>query len=630
MASVPKPEPMKTFITLISFILIMLNVNAQVNGYAKVTLIAGPLLTVSDVNETYDQFNIGDKVIIIQMQDDVIGSNTGNNSSFGNLATIANAGKFEIATISLVARVLGIANLITLTGPLNNTYSLNSNSSLQIITFPTLGSPNYNTSSNITALPWNGNIGGVVAFNVNGKLTLQHNITANNAGFRGGAMDANNSTDAGCNDATFYSPVSVLHGNKGEGIYKVTNSNYAAANGRMINGGGGGNGHNGGGGGGSNYTGGGDGATGYNCTIISGGYGGAPLNTNISGQRYFLGGGGGSGEANNGGNNKGGNGGGIVIVKATELKTNGSTPITISANGENGGSVLNDGAGGGGAGGSVFMEVNIWNISSSAPLTITSNGGNGGNVVDGARHGGGAGGGQGAAIYTGIVPTVNTTTATSVGTGGLNWTGGVRAPSGVGTNNSGVITTTFIILPVKLISFNGTVQGKSTLLDWATESETAFSHYEIQFSENGSTFYNIGKVMSHGNGNLKQLYNFVSDVNFNGTQYYRLKMIDVDGKSSYSKIIAVRKNTNATPSMSIYPNPVTKNPVLNIKSTEVGEATVSVLTMQGSILSNENVKLRAGDNTTVLQSVNNLPSAVYNVKVIINGKTFFTRLIVQK
>jgi hypothetical protein len=276
------------------------------------------------------------------------------------------------------------------------------------------------------------------------------------------------------------------------------------------------------------------------------------------------------------------------------------------------------------------MEIDKWDISASAPVTLSSNGGNGGNVVDGSRHGGGAGGGQGAVIYTSLMPSINTTTTTNIGTGGLNWTGGTRAPNGLGTSNSGVITSTFIILPVKLISFNGTVQGKSTLLDWATEKETAFSHYEIQFSENGSTFYNIGKVMSHGNGNLKQLYNFVSNVNFNGTQYYRLKMVDVDGKSSYSKIIAVRKNANATSSMSIYPNPATKNPVLNIKSTEVGEATISVVTMQGSILSNENIKLRAGDNATVLQSVNNLPSAVYNVKVIINGKTFFTRLIVQK
>src|ERR1041384_5991483 len=118
---------MKKFSTLITLLLILFSASAQVNGYARVTGIVGPVLTVSNVNETYGTFNIGDKVIIMQMQDDVIGSNTAQNSSFGNLATIANAGRYEIATVLLVARVAGIVNVVTLSAPLSNVYSLNSN-----------------------------------------------------------------------------------------------------------------------------------------------------------------------------------------------------------------------------------------------------------------------------------------------------------------------------------------------------------------------------------------------------------------------------------------------------------------------------------------------------------------------
>ena len=62
--------------------------------------------------------------------------------------------------------------------------------------FPTLGSPDYITTANIGALNWDGDIGGVVAFNVAGVLTLAHNISADVAGFRGGNANADGNSAA--------------------------------------------------------------------------------------------------------------------------------------------------------------------------------------------------------------------------------------------------------------------------------------------------------------------------------------------------------------------------------------------------------------------------------------------------
>ncbi|RYF38013.1 MAG: T9SS type A sorting domain-containing protein [Chitinophagaceae bacterium] len=618
---------MKKFITLVTLLMVLVAAQAQVNGYGKVTSVIGPVLTVGTTNETYDQFNIGDRVIVMQMQDDVIGSNTSNNSSFGNLGTIANAGRYEFATIALVARVAGLVNVITLTGPLNNTYNTGANSSVQIITFPTLGSPNYTTNSNITAVAWNGNIGGVVAFNVNGKLLLGHHIIADGAGFRGGASDASSSTNADCQSTTFFAATNVLNGNKGESIYKVTNTSYAAAMGKIINGGGGGNGHNGGGGGGSNYTAGGDGGMGYNCSTQSGGMGGLALNTNVTGHRFFMGGGGGSGEANNSANTKGGNGGGIVIVKAVELQTVGTGARIISANGQAGNSVGNDGAGGGGAGGTVLTEVFTWTINSGSPLMIQSNGGVGGNVGDGSRHGGGGGGGQGNAVFTSLVPASNVTVSTLNGTGGLNYTNGSRAASGVGTNNGGVITSTFLILPVKLISFTAATQSVATSLQWTTANEQSFGYYEVQLSKDGNMFSTVGRI--HGKGEANNRYDYTTPGEA-GTSYYRLKMVDADGKFSYSKIIAVRKIGTQEALLSISPNPATSNPVLNIRSLEAGVASIAILNMQGGVMAVESTPVSKGDNPVVLQAVSQLAASVYHVRVTLNSKTSVVRLIVQK
>src|SRR5450755_1807604 len=58
---------------------------AQINAYARVTAMSGTTLTLTNVNQTYHSFNNGDQIIIMQMQDNVIGSNTTNTSSFGNI-----------------------------------------------------------------------------------------------------------------------------------------------------------------------------------------------------------------------------------------------------------------------------------------------------------------------------------------------------------------------------------------------------------------------------------------------------------------------------------------------------------------------------------------------------------------
>src|SRR5687768_12027967 len=99
------------------FIVLMLNLsivaNCQINAYAKVTAISSTAISVSNPNETYASFQVNEQVIIMQMQDDVIGANTNNDISFGNLSSIASAGQYEYATISAITRSTGVLTSIT-------------------------------------------------------------------------------------------------------------------------------------------------------------------------------------------------------------------------------------------------------------------------------------------------------------------------------------------------------------------------------------------------------------------------------------------------------------------------------------------------------------------------------------
>jgi hypothetical protein len=630
---------MKTIFTLLFLISLVFATQAQVNGYASVTSIQSQdKLTISVSNETYGQFRKQGYVIIMQMQDNVIGGNILNDINFGNLATIASAGEYEVARISNVKRNDADPDdddednnspilEIKLTGNLAKTFITGANSSVQVITFPTLGSSGFTTTSDISALPWNGSYGGVVAFEVSGVLTLNHNINVDNAGFRGGVMDASSSPYGTCAPNTYFTAVNALFGNKGEGIYKSVNSSFFAGKGKIANGGGGGNTINGGGSGGGNFSGGGNGGAGWSCSN-SGGIGGVSLNSYIGATRIFLGGGGGSGESNDHNNNKGGNGGGIIIVKAQAIRTTGTGTVRISANGQAGNNVSNDGAGGGGAGGSIAFQVNTWNIAASKPLQITANGGNGGNVNTGPVHGGGGGGGQGAILFNVSVPAVNITVNTLNGTGGLNNIGGTRAGNGGGVINQGIMQNAFAILPVKLISFQGYKNRAKVELDWITQNEINVSRFEIQRSANGTSFSVIGVQQAVSNNQSVNSYTHMDAQPLAGANYYRLRMIDNDGRFSYSKVLLIRADDQSKTSIGIYPNPAVAQATLSFKSETTRTATVHILNMKGAVVAKQQVQVVTGENALALNGISHLSAGVYTVQLIINNTSHHTRLFV--
>lgn len=548
----------KAYTLTVSFLLLSIStIFAQqiVNAYAKVTGISNQSLSLSNVDERYDSFQVNDLVVIMQMQDNVIGG-TSNNSDFGSLGDIRSAGLYEIRSIAQITESGGVPTSITLAENLNNTYRIGNNSSVQIISFPTLGTPHYSTTQNLEAMSWNGNIGGVLAFQVDSTLNLNHNLTASSKGFRGGARDV--SASGNCNTSTYISSNTNAFAAKGESIYKNTNANWVEARGRMLNAGGGANEHNGGGGGGGNFTSGGNGGMGYNCSSGSaGGIGGLALGTYISSQRIFMGGGGGGGEGNDNVSTNGGRGGGIIILRAYEIKTENGN-VQINANGTNSSSAGNDGAGGAGAGGSIVLDIYKWSIAALSPLTISANGGNGGDINTASSHGAGGGGGQGVVIFTNETPTSNVTTEALNGDGGCNNNSdpcNSTAYNGGGVNNSGLLDGSGANpLPIELDYFNVIPQRNVVNISWRTLSEINNKKFEVERSKDGLNWEVIHKQNGAGNSNSPIVYETVDERPLIGTSFYRLKQTDFNGVVKYYSMIAIEIET-IEEKVIAYPNP---------------------------------------------------------------------------
>lgn len=612
------------------FLLFSVAYKAQtLNAYAKISgITGGNQLTVTNVNQSSHTFTVGGKVLIMQMQDDVIGSNTGDVSTFGDLSAISSAGLYEIGTIASRSPATGTPTTITLSGALANTYHTGANASLQLISYRDMGS-NYTTANTITGLAWDGNVGGVIALEVTNTLTLNHPVNADLIGFRKGLINSN--AVAGTCLPSLFRTSSNSQAFKGEGIYKATDVNYTNARGKILNGGGGGNEHNGGGGGGGNYSAGGDGGFGYSCgtgAYSAGGLGGISLSPQIAGNRIFMGGGGGGGQQNNTVGLDGGNGGGIILIKATTLVTNTvcSSAVRISANGGSTASCGNDGAGGGGAGGTIVLQVTNYSASGACPLSISANGGNGGNVGDGAEHGGGGGGGQGAVIFSAVQPTLNVSTTTTNGSGGMNNASGASyAGNGGGVNNAGILHMGGP-LPVELLSFTGEKEADRVKLSWTTASEKNASSFSVERSQDAQHFTSLGHVKATGSPYTVSSYGLYDESPLEGITYYRLRQLDRDGSHRYSNTIAISVSYEKEFSLFPNPSPAGQAVYLSLDKGSSGNVEISVFDMTGKLILMQHSIPETGK---AIELNGSLSRGIYLVRLYTGSSSLLKKLVVD-
>jgi hypothetical protein len=119
------------------------------------------------------------------------------------------------------------------------------------------------------------------------------------------------------------------------------------------------------------------------------------------------------------------------------------------------------------------------------------------------------------------------------------------------------------ILPVELISFTATTNGKEVILSWSTATELNNQGFEIQRSTEGKEFFTVGFVNGHGTTSEQRSYSYADRNLNNGKYYYRLKQVDYDGSFEYSEVVEVDyRGFNSYLLEQNYPNPF--NPTTTI------------------------------------------------------------------
>jgi gliding motility-associated-like protein len=364
-------------------------ISGIINNYSKVNSLGIGFCADTLLLKNPSSFQVGDQIVIAQMQGAT--ANTTNGSIFGDVSNINSVGLHERAFINEIR-----GDTFIFFNKFINTYD--ENGSLQVVSFPKFA--NAIVTDTLTAKDWDGETGGILAFEATNSLILNADINTDGKGFRGGRAFAGTYTQntSNCGKTDYFAPKGNFNGGqKGEGISQLDSAKFYGR-GHFSTAGGGGNSSNSGGAGGGNAgVGGSGGNEWFTCGAAAvGGIGGAAFDYASFPERTIMGGGAGSGDANDNLGSSGGNGGGIILIKTNEII---ALNKRVSSNGISAKNASNDGAGGGGAGGSILLDITNYN----SPVTISVDGGNGGNNIDRIScFGTGGGGGSGIIKITGL------------------------------------------------------------------------------------------------------------------------------------------------------------------------------------------------------------------------------------
>ena len=215
-----------------------------------------------------------------------------------------------------------------------------------------------------------------------------------------------------------------------------------------------------------------------------------------------------------------------------------------------------------------------------------------------------AGFGNGVPVYAGLAITSHNNTILSLATvDNYSFTGGV--------------------LPVQLISFNAALNlAHKVDVKWVTTLEMNSNYFIVERSASGNDFEAIDTVKAENNGRFTRVYHSIDSYPANGNNYYRLKMVDIDGRSVYSALAYVRINDTRAPL--VFPNPA--NAYVNVTKGSEKLKFITIYDITGRAV----IRINNTNADNVIQiRTTNLMRGTYIVEITTSTSIFRDKLLVQ-
>ncbi|MCF8407902.1 MAG: T9SS type A sorting domain-containing protein [Crocinitomicaceae bacterium] len=175
-------------------------------------------------------------------------------------------------------------------------------------------------------------------------------------------------------------------------------------------------------------------------------------------------------------------------------------------------------------------------------------------------------------------------------------------------------------LPVELLNFNGTCEEGMVNLVWQTASEFNSSHFDVEKSTDGETWRVLATVPSAGTSNELLTYQTVDNNGTSGSNYYRLRQVDIDGKEKLYDPINVSCVETTVGYFTSYPNPSGNEFQVIVNNKEIlGACTLNIVDAQGKVIDQRSIEVKDGINMFVISET--LNPGIYFLNITNGTKT---------
>lgn len=181
-------------------------------------------------------------------------------------------------------------------------------------------------------------------------------------------------------------------------------------------------------------------------------------------------------------------------------------------------------------------------------------------------------------------------------------------------------------LPVNLVSFDAKAQSNKTVkISWKTTEEINAAYFAVERSRDSKTFTEITRVETAANSSVLKEYAVIDRSPSFGTNYYRLRQVDLDGKSQVFRIVSTTVSDQDQP-FGAFPNPA-GSAQFSIKVENANEAKVMLYDILGRNLAV--VAEKESDHVLVIKPKGALQPGIYLAEVKNIAGTYTHKVLIK-
>ena len=178
------------------------------------------------------------------------------------------------------------------------------------------------------------------------------------------------------------------------------------------------------------------------------------------------------------------------------------------------------------------------------------------------------------------------------------------------------------LLPVRFTGFQAMPKNGSTVITWGVGAEENVKQYQVQRSVNGQDFYTVANVLPSNNGN----YTVTDSKPIQHDAYYRIKSVNNDESSVYSKVVKVTDKNAVNPDIKIRYAGADRVSITSGNTS--GSYSYQLVNMNGQIAQQGYLKITAGSTNDVV--LNNKTNNGSYVLIVSNALSKHTQRVLVK